>query len=409
MDEITLHIWGMEFNVLVLLVTVTILGGLVGYYLGRRKPRQGSSLQPSLPPKDYTAFLEGIQYILANETDQAIEAFTRAVQINSETIETYVALGNLFRGKGEIDRAIRIRQSILLRERVDPETKLQALFDMGMDYMQGGLLQRAISSFEEVIRRAPKRLDAYMKLEALCEATRDWQRAYELQKEICKLSNRNEQHVLAHLRTEQAKSEMQRGNLDAAKTHLKEALSLDYNCVDAQLQLGELYWLKNKKKKAFSTWRKLVQNNSKWAHLVLLRLQEKEGRPVEEEYLQDFLASIAGENLDPAARLELARCFMQLNQKEQSLEALKVALKMQPDLGEARKMLGKILLEDGDNDGAVNEYRDVLRHMGPVRKRYNCQQCGLETDDILWRCPGCHNWDTVQPRKNTKEQMRLDG
>ena len=226
MDEITLHIWGREFNVLVLLATLTILGGVIGYYLGRRKSRQDSSLQASRPPEDYTAFLKGIQYILANETDQAIEAFTRAVQINSETIETYVALGSLFRAKGEIDRAIRIRQSILLRERVDPETKLQALFDMGMDYKQGGFLQRAISIFEEVIRRAPQRLGAYLELESLCEATCDWQRAYELQREICKLSNRNEQHVLAHLRTEQAKSEIKINNLDAAKAYLKKALSL---------------------------------------------------------------------------------------------------------------------------------------------------------------------------------------
>jgi lipopolysaccharide biosynthesis regulator YciM len=405
MDEIALHIWGMEFNVLVLLVTVAIVGGMVGYYLGRRKSRQDLSLQPSRPPEDYTAFLEGIQYILANETDQAIEAFTRAVQINSETIETYVALGNLFRAKGEIDRAIRIRQSILLREKGDPETKLQALFDLGMDYKQGGFLQRAISTFEEVVRRAPGRLDAYVELEALCEATRDWQRAYELQKEICKLSNRSEQHVLAHLRTEQAKSEIEKGRLDAAKTHLKKALSLDSNCVDAQLQLGELYWLKNKKKKALSTWRKLVLNNSKWAHLVLVRLLEKQGGSADEASVLDFLENISVGNLDAAARLAMARCFMELNRKEQCFEVLKRALEIEPDLGEARKMFGELLLEDGNEESAVQEYRELLRHLGPVRKRYRCQQCGLETDEILWKCPGCHNWDTVQPRKSTNEYI----
>jgi len=165
MDVNTLHIGGMGFNVVAVLVTVTILGGALGYFLARRKARKESLLQPAGPPKDYTVFLKGIQYILANDTDQAIEAFTKAVQINSETIETYVALGNLFRAKGEIDRAIRIRQS--LRERVDAETKLQALFDMALDYKLGGLLQRAISTFEEVISRAPKRLDAYEELESL--------------------------------------------------------------------------------------------------------------------------------------------------------------------------------------------------------------------------------------------------
>ena len=118
MDVNTLHIGGMEFNLIAVLVTITIVGGVAGYLLARRKAHQGNSSQQISPPQDYTVFLKGIQYILADDTDQAIEAFSKAVQINSETIETYVALGNLFRAKGEIDRAIRIRQSILLRERV---------------------------------------------------------------------------------------------------------------------------------------------------------------------------------------------------------------------------------------------------------------------------------------------------
>ena len=401
MDEVTLHIWGMEFNVVALLVAVTVLGGIAGYFISRLRPRKDRSHQSSNPSEDYTAFLEGIHYILANDRDQAIEAFTRAVQINSETIETYVALGNLFRAKGEIDRAIRIRQSILIRQKVDPTTKLQALFDLAMDYKQGGFLQRAASTFEEVIRRAPKRLDAYVELEALYEATREWQRAYELQREISKLSNTNNQHVLAHLRTEQAKTEMNSGNLDSAKGHLKKALSLDSRCVDAHLHLGEVYWLKNRKKKALSIWRELVRNNSQWAHLVLTRLEEKDGKPADEGRIVNFLENVDGENLDASARLALARCFMQRDLKEKSLAALRLALEMEPDLGDARKMLGDILLEDGDGEDAINEYRELLSHLGPSRKRYRCLKCGWETDKIQWKCPACHNWDTVQPRKTS--------
>jgi lipopolysaccharide biosynthesis regulator YciM len=399
MDVNTLHIGGMEFNVLALLAAVAILGVVIGYIFARRKPLTDSSLRQAGPPEDYSVFLKGIQYILANDTDQAIEAFTRAVQINSETIETYVTLGNLFRAKGEIDRAIRIRQSILLREKVSQETKLQALLDMGMDYKQGGFFQRAISTFEEVIRRAPKRLDAYKELEGLCEVTHDWGRAYELQKEIHKLSNTNNQHIMAHLRTEQAKTEMEKGNLDSANAHLKKALSLDSHCVDASLQLGALYWLKNKKKKALTIWKKLIKNNPKWAHLVLIRLQEQDGGPGDEERVLEFLENIAAENLDGVARLALARCFMQRNRKKEGLASLRGALEMDPDLGEARKMLGEVLLEEGDEEKALTEYRVLLHHLGPATKNYRCQQCGLETDKIVWRCPGCNNWDTLQPRK----------
>ncbi|UCG14854.1 MAG: tetratricopeptide repeat protein [Deltaproteobacteria bacterium] len=403
MDEITLQFWGMNVNLPALLVTLTLLGGVAGYYLGRRKLRPDSSPKPSSPPDSYTAFLKGFQYILANETDQAIEAFSRAVQISSETIETYVALGNLFRAKGEIDRAIRIRQSILLRQKVDQETKLRALFDLGVDYKQGGFLQRAISTFEEVIRRAPQRLDAYAELEALCEATRDWQRAYELQQQICKLSQKDEQNILAHLKTEQAKDEMKTDNFDTAKAHLKKALALCSDCVDARLQLGELYWLKNKKKKALAIWKKLVQSNSQWAHLVVQRLAERVGGPGDDKRVLSFLEGIARQELNAAAQLELARCFMQRDRREQTQQALRRALDMEPDLGEARKMLGAILLEDGDHEGALHEYRALLKHLRPPAKQYYCRHCGLATDEVQWKCPKCHRWDTLCPRTSSDD------
>jgi lipopolysaccharide biosynthesis regulator YciM len=403
MDASILHIGGIELNIFALLAITVISGLVIGYLLGRHKQLSDASLKRSDPPEDYSVFLKGIQYILANETDQAIETFSKAVQINSETIETYVTLGNLFRVKGEIDRAIRIRQSILLREKVDQETKLQALFDMGIDYKQGGFLQRAISTFEEVIRRSPKRLDAFKELEGLYEDTHDWQRAYEMQRHIRKLSNTNNQHIMAHLKTEQAKVEMERGNLDNASAHLKKALLLDSTCVDASLQLGSLYWLKNKKKKALATWKKLVKRSPRWAHLILIRLEEQDGMPAHEAQVLQFLENVAEEDLDALARLALARCFMQRDRREQGFASLRRALEIKPDLREARKLLGEVLLEKGDERGALAEYRYLLDHLGPVTKSYRCQQCGLESDRIVWRCPGCHKWDTVEPRMIASE------
>jgi lipopolysaccharide biosynthesis regulator YciM len=397
MGELTLHIWGMELSVQVLLVTVALLGGVSGYYLGKRKVAQESPVQRSNPPESSTAFSQGINYILANEPDLAIEALTRAVQINSETVETYVALGNLFRSKGEIDKAIRIRQSILLRPKVDRETRLQALYDLGMDYKRGGFLQRAISAFEELIDSAPQRLDAHVQVETLFEATCDWQRAYELQLRIAKLKKSNENHVLAHIKTEQAKNEMKAGDLDAAKAHLKKALKLDHNCVDARLQLGELYWLKNKQKKALDIWRTLIRNSPPWAHLVLARLQEKEGRAGEDARILEILEALIGENLDAVARLALARCLLARNRRQQGLGVLRLALEMEPDLWEARKLLGEALLEESDVEGALREYGKILLHLQPPVKRYRCQQCGLETDEVQWKCLGCQRWDTIQP------------
>ncbi|HDZ23345.1 MAG TPA: hypothetical protein ENH70_02265, partial [Desulfobacteraceae bacterium] len=105
--------------------------------------------------KGDSAFLKGVQYILTNDHDQAIEQFTKSVQVDSESIETYVALGNLYRSKGDIGRAIRIRQSIILRPNIDPKIKLRALFDLGVDYRRGGFLYSTLESIQKVIAKNP--------------------------------------------------------------------------------------------------------------------------------------------------------------------------------------------------------------------------------------------------------------
>jgi lipopolysaccharide biosynthesis regulator YciM len=165
------------------------------------------------------------------------------------------------------------------------------------------------------------------------------------------------------------------------------------------LQLGSLYWLKNKKKKALAIWKKLVRSNPRWAHLILVRLEGQDGKPADEAKVLEFFEKIAEEKLDALARLALARCFMKRDRREQALASLRRALEIKPDLSEARKMLGEVLLENGDEKGALSEYRTLLGHLGLTTKSYRCQHCGLESDKIVWKCPGCHNWDTVQPRK----------
>src|SRR5512137_1385240 len=126
-----------------------ILGGLVGRFLSYRKEKRVRFLRR----ESDKAFFKGIQYILSNDHDQAIEEFTKSVQINSDTIETYVALGNLYRSKGDIDRAIRIRQSIILRPNIDERIRFRAIFDLGLDYRKGGLLAQALEAFSKVLQK----------------------------------------------------------------------------------------------------------------------------------------------------------------------------------------------------------------------------------------------------------------
>ena len=159
MPEQPISIWGLESNQM--LILAAIVGLAVGYILftlinKRQKTAAGSeaSLEKDRATSN-VAFMKGINYILSDKQDRAIEELIRAVAVDTETVETYIALGNLFRSKGEIDRAIRIRQSIILRPNLAEKIRIQALFDLGLDYQRGGFYERAIRTFEEVIASAP--------------------------------------------------------------------------------------------------------------------------------------------------------------------------------------------------------------------------------------------------------------
>ena len=135
----------------ILLTAIVFL--LIGLFLGKRMRLPRGDKQPSAANRGDSSFFKGVQYLLSKDHDQAIEEFTKSVQVNSDTIETYVTLGNLYRSRGDIDRAIRIRQNIILRPNLDEQIKIGALFDLGKDYRKGGFLNRALKTFLQVSQK----------------------------------------------------------------------------------------------------------------------------------------------------------------------------------------------------------------------------------------------------------------
>jgi len=145
------------------------IGLILGLLFCSRRSKNASSRSP----KGDQAFFKGVQYILSNDPDQAIEEFTKSVQLNSGTVETYIALGNLYRSRGDIDRAIRIRQSIILRTDIEEGIKVRALIDLGLDYRKGGFLNRAVETFLKVLQKQPSNLEVLEAIEKIYEELKD--------------------------------------------------------------------------------------------------------------------------------------------------------------------------------------------------------------------------------------------
>ena len=341
------------------------------------------------------ALFKGIRYLITNDHDRAIEEFVKSVKINSDTIETYITLADLYRSRGEIDRAIRIRQNIILRPNLDEKTKLMALLDMGLDYRKGGFLDRALNIFYQVLQKDPKNLKALKEIEKIYEDTKEWDKAYEIRKKIARLEKGNHRHILAHYLVEMAKVEEKNGDYKKAISLLNKAISTDKGCTDAYLHLGDIYFKMGKHKDAISAWKGVLNTSPEFTFLAYKRLEDsfskiKDLRPVEK-----FLNECINKKPDVFIYLAFARYLYTKGDIEGAIYQINRAIDMDPYFWEARRFKGKILLEQGKEKEALEEFKDMIENISTPYLRFQCEKCGFESSELQWQCPQCRQWDTI--------------
>jgi lipopolysaccharide biosynthesis regulator YciM len=376
----------------VVAVALSFASGLI---LGRATNRKRTERGSYLSEEGGRAFFKGVEHILSNDHDQAIEQFTRAVQLDSDTIETYVALGNLYRSKGDIDRAIRIRQNIILRPNINGRQRNRALFDLGMDYRKGGFLDRAVKTFGELLQKEPSNVAALEEVETIYEDLRDWENAFQTRQRIARLVKGDHAHILAHHKTEEGKAWFGKGEVSKAKSAFKKAISIDSTCVDAYLHLGDLYRAKEDFKKAVATWKQIADVSPAFTFLAYRRLEGayaglRDPRPVEE-----FLRGCAKRNPDAFTHLALGRFLYSRKDVEGAVRELVRALELNPSFWEARTLLGGIYLDQGWKAEALDAYRDLIERLDVPSLEFQCSRCGYRPADLQWQCPQCGRWDTI--------------
>lgn len=376
---------------LLLYIFIALIAGfLAGRYLGK-----GSSKGRPFFDKGDSALFKGIQYLLSDDPDHAIEEFTKSVQINSDTIETYAALGNLYRSKGAIDRAIHIRRSIILRPNIDAETKVRALFDLGLDYKRGGFLDRSLEAFLNVIKKKPSDIATLEELEKIYEEVKDWENAFETRERIAKLTKTDCSGILAHHRAEAGKALFEQGDATRAKVFLKKAITINRQCIDAYLHLGDIYFATGDTKEAMATWKKIVGISPHFTFLAYQRLEQVYNRSHDIKQIELFLKDCAKYNTDAFTHLALARHMYREKKHEEAIDELKKAIDYYPRFWEARRLMGEILLETGNSGDALNAYNDLLMHLNVPYLEFQCTNCGFHPATLKWQCPQCKKWDTI--------------
>jgi lipopolysaccharide biosynthesis regulator YciM len=299
--------------------------------------------------------------VLDRDFDVAEEQLAKAVRADADGVESYIALARLYRLRGEIGRAIQVHQNLLLRDDLDSKQRLVALMDLGADYRQGGFLQRAIATYEDVIAQEKYHLEALRALAPLLSGAHDYSRAIELSRRLAKLEGRERGPAEARLYVEMAQAAYTEGNHDQARRSIKKALRRDQGCVDAWVLLGDLEAERGRSKAALAAWSEVPRRDLRSGPCVYDRLESAYAAVDRAREFETYLRQLLEEHSDDVgARRALGGLLVRRGDIESAIIELRRLQGPEIDDLGARAALGRILLTHDRQEEAVQEYGALI-------------------------------------------------
>jgi lipopolysaccharide biosynthesis regulator YciM len=344
-------------------------------------------------------YFKGLNFLLDEQPDKAIEAFIEVVKVDPETVDLHFALGSLFRRRGETERAIRMHKNLLERSDLAPEQRLQALFELGQDYLKAGLLDRAEEVFTR-LREGPRRLDALKLLFEIHQQEKDWPKAIEIAHALERETGQSWQKEIAEFHCETAAVEATHSRPESARAALEEALKANRKCVRASIQLGDLAAAVGAHAEAIEHWKRVETQNPAFLALVahrLLKSFQAIGEPAAGlTLLRGYLAAYPSlDLLDVAFQSTLAA-----EGPDAAYQLVRDELRRTPTLLGLDKLLeAQLLTAPADRRHDLELVRSLVQAQTRRLARYRCEHCGFRARQFYWQCPACMSWETFPPRR----------
>lgn len=367
-----------------------------GWYMGRRSAQQSKQDDASRLSRDYVA---GVNFLLSNQQDKAVDLFLDMLKEDTGTVEAHLTLGNLFRSRGEVDRAIRIHQSLMESASLTYDQRLLAVQQLGRDYMAAGLYDRAEDMFKQLVDETDFRLGALQQLLQIYQATSDWQSAIEVAERLVKLGKEKHRGEIANFWCELALQQMAANDLDKAMALLRKGAAADRNNARVSIMMGRVWMEKGDYGKAVESLERVIDQDKELVGETLEMLQTCYQLLGKTDEWEVFLRRCVEENAGATAELMLAQILEQREGVEAAQNYVTRQLERHPTMRVFHKLMDYHLNEA--EEGRAKESLGVLRNMvgEQVRSkpRYRCQKCGFTAHTLYWHCPSCRSWATIKP------------
>ena len=371
---------------LLLLPVAFILGWLVAKRKNKKTRRQ---LRFS---NDY---FQGLNYLLNDEQDKALDVFLRLVEIDWETIDTSLTLANIFRRKGEIDKSIKLHQNLLARPSLPTEYKSRVLLELGRDYHIAGWLDRAEGLFNEILSDEDYAQEALLSLINIYQQEQEWQSAINAARRCHRKSNQNLLPVIAQYYCELSETALADGDAKEAEALATQALSTDENCVRASIVLADIAIERGRYKKAIRFLQQVEFQQVEYMPLVVDRLITCFRNQSNLQSLVTYFKNIQRNHKEMSLLPTVIDLISEVYDTESALDYLKDCMKDVPTLDGIKKVLE---LKKPGVDCPENDLHDVIDHMIKNTPDFQCSKCGYAANTLYWLCPSCHTWAGMKPK-----------
>jgi len=391
---------------------LALLAGLaIGKAWERYKLRDGRWIDRRRA-RDSHHYVLGLNFLVANQIDIAIEELSQAARVDADALEIHLILGNVYRERGQVARAIQVHQALLQRPKLTRTEHAYALLCLGLDFKRGGFVDRALEAFNEVLRLDPKSQYALLYLQKLHEEQHQWDEAYRIRQQLVELSGpdtqpRN-QAILAFLENARGVESLKAGRLDEAARRFNSAIDLDPSTAPAYLNLGDVQLQQGDRAGAIATWERLLEVSPERAYLAFDRLERSRPNHGLYNFEHRCRQLIAANPTDWRARLALGQHVAQRGELRAAFTLLLEALAHNPHGFTVHQALWEVMLKSGLERAHVQRYVETAREAVFFLDPHVCVKCHYRSTELLWQCPHCHEWNTfveerIAPAKETVE------
>lgn len=387
------------FELLFLLLPIA---AAYGWYMGDRNAKQKYTNQSNRLSREY---VDGLNFLLSNQKDKAVDLFLDMLKEDEGTLEAHLTLGNLFRSRGEVDRAIRIHQALMESSSLSFEQRLLAIQQLGRDYMVAGLYDRAEEMFLQLIDEEDFQQHALQQLIFIYQSTSEWINAINTATKLVKLGNTKYKTDIAQFYCELASLAIANEDLEKAYSLLQKSAAADAKCARTSLMLGRVLIVQNKIEQAIESFKQILEQDKAFIGEALPLLKECYLKLNKEDEFQQFLQLCVDKDSGNVAELMLADIIEKKRGLDAAQNYMYRELLKHPNLKGFYRLMDYHVAdaEQGRAKESLLLLRNMVGEQIKIVPNYRCQKCGFTVNSIYWLCPGCRSWSTIKPVRDFEQ------